>query len=163
MLEINVFLASAFLLWNQPPSGALRLIRGCTSVTASPGHKGSKKRERFYRWEQTGFAVPAAESFGDLKRKSCSCSCEEKYLSCWSMPTGKVKPVLGILGLFDSFQQQSSQTRTSPQRALHINSAAECLQIWELQPEFNPTTKKYKRPPKQALDVWCSCNVKSDR
>lgn len=83
-----------------------------------------------------------AEWFGELKGKSCSYSCEVKQLSCWSMPTGKVKPVLGILWLFESFQKQSSQTRMSPRRALHINSSAEWLQKWELQPEFNPTTKK---------------------
>lgn len=115
MLKINVFLASAFVLWSQPISGALRIIRGCTSVTSSPGHKDSKKLERIYRSEQSGFAIPTAEGFGKLKRKSCSC-CEVKQLLCWSMLIRKVKLVLGILQLFDSFQEQSSQTRMNPQR-----------------------------------------------
>jgi len=46
VLEINVYLALAFLLWSPPLSGALCLIRGCTSVTSSPGHGDRRKWER---------------------------------------------------------------------------------------------------------------------
>lgn len=114
--------------------GPLCLIRGCTSVTSSPGHNDSKKLETIYRSEQTDFAIPTAEGFGKLKGKSCSCCCEVKQPSCWSMPTGKIKLELGILisKLFDSLQEQSSQTRMSPQGALHIKIAAEWLQTWDL-------------------------------
>lgn len=120
---------------------------------SSPGRKDSKKLETIYRSEQTGFAIPTAEGFGKLKGKSCSCCCEVKQLSCWSMPMGKVKLELGILKLFDSLQEQSSQTRMCPQGALHIEIAAEWLQTWDLQAECNLITKKHKRSLKQALDI----------
>lgn len=69
------------------------------------------------------------------------------------MPMGKVKLELGILKLFDSLQEQSSQTRMCPQGALHIEIAAEWLQTWDLQAECNLITKKHKRSLKQALDI----------
>lgn len=78
VLEISVFLAWALLLWSQPFSRALPLIRGCTSVRFSPGHKDIKKWEKLHRSEQTGFAIPALSGLGSWKGKAVAAAVEWK-------------------------------------------------------------------------------------
>ena len=120
VLEINAFLASAVSSVICYSPGSSLLIGGRTSVISSLVHRHNKKLGRICRLKQTGIVIPTAEGLGKQKWEKRAVTVKLKDLSCWSMPTGKRKLVLGILECFATFQVQSSQNRINPQRALHF-------------------------------------------